>query len=196
MSAAPAAPHACDGTCAASGDLRTLMAAFPTGVAVVAAADPAGEPIGMTCSSLCSVALEPPTLLVCLREHGPTAAAVLASGSFTVNLLDDRARPVAELFASGAEDRFAHVRWRPGPCGPHLTADAHTTADCRVDRAFTVGDHVVVLGAVDRVTARREPRPLLYGLRRFKTWEGAGSPGDSEGPLGARMHATTDNTEN
>ncbi|RRS00521.1 flavin reductase family protein [Glycomyces terrestris] len=196
MSTRPAAPHACDGACADTGDLRSLMAAFPTGVAVVAAADPAGEPIGMTCSSLCSVALDPPTLLVCLREHGPTAAAVLASGSFTVNLLDDRARDVAELFASGAADRFAHVRWRPGAAGPHLVADAHSTADCRVDRRYTVGDHVVVLGEVERVTVRREPRPLLYGMRRFKTWEGAGPPADPAGRLAARTHATTDNTEN
>ncbi|GAB3233375.1 hypothetical protein GCM10027447_29730 [Glycomyces halotolerans] len=155
-------------------DLRGLMAGFPTGVAIVAAFDADGHAIGMTCSSLCSVALDPPVLLVCLREGGPTAEAVLSSGAFSVNLLDADARAAAELFASGAADRFARVRWRGGGAGPHLVADAHSVADCRVWRTQRVGDHVVVLGEVDGVTNYREPRPLLYGLRRFARWEGDG----------------------
>src|SRR5439155_979792 len=46
---------------------RAMMSAFPTGVAVVTTTDADGRPHGMTCSSVCSVTLEPPTLLVCLR---------------------------------------------------------------------------------------------------------------------------------
>lgn len=199
---ATARPAAHTGRIAAPGgpgDLRTLMAAFPTGVAVVAAYDAEGAPFGMTCSSLCSVALEPPTLLVCLRESGPTAGAVLASGAFTVNLLDGDSRAVAELFASGDPERFARVDWKAGGAGPHLAADAHSTADCRVSSTYSIGDHVVVLGEVAAVTAHREPRPLLYGMRRFKTWEGAESCMDSEHSCpdsGARRKHSNHNTEN
>jgi len=203
---APAADliASCESTCECSAgerrDMRDLMAAFPTGVAVVAARDAAGEPKGMTCSSLCSVALDPPTLLVCLRQGGPTAGAVLASGAFTVNLLDADARPTAELFASGDADRFARVPWRSGEAGPHLTADAHSTADCRVARTDTVGDHLVVLGEVLGVTGYRQPRPLLYGLRRFTTWEGEGPtrrPSDRCTPIKVPDQPNAhDNTEN
>ncbi|MFI2437075.1 flavin reductase family protein [Streptomyces sp. NPDC018693] len=155
----------------APADMRTLMTGFPTGVCVVTALDD-GVPWGMTCTSLCSVALDPATLLVCLRDGSPTLRAVLAGGAFAVNLLHDEAQPSAELFASGAADRFDRVRWETpaGACGPHLVNSAHTVADCVVSHSRPVGDHVVTMGRVRRVTRLRSQQPLLYGLRRYATW--------------------------
>jgi flavin reductase (NADH) len=152
-----------------------LMAQFPTGVAVVTSVDEAGRPWGMTCSSLCSVTLRPPTLLVCLRNGSPTLAAVLDRQTFAVNLLHDDAQPVAELFASGAPDRFDLIRWElDGDAGgPHLCQDAHAIADCKVTTVEPVGDHVVVFGEAYQVTAEHETRsPLLYGRRGFHPWPG------------------------
>jgi flavin reductase (DIM6/NTAB) family NADH-FMN oxidoreductase RutF len=155
-------------------DLRTLMAAFPTGVSVVTATGRDGTSRGMTCTSLCSVSLDPPVLLVCLRRGSPTLQAVVESGLFAVNLLHAQARPTAELFASGAPDRFERVVWQAGEgaAGPHLTHSSHTVADCLVIGAQAVGDHTVVLGKVDVVTPVRNRRPLLYGLRHYVSWPG------------------------
>jgi flavin reductase (DIM6/NTAB) family NADH-FMN oxidoreductase RutF len=150
---------------------RSLMATYPAGVAIVTTTDLAGRPWGMTCSSVCSVALQPPTLLVCLRIGSRTLAAMLKSRTFAVNLLHDRAETVAELFASGAIDRFEKVRWIYGPAfgGPHLIEDAHTIGDCRISQASTVGDHIVVFGQVFEVQthAVTPPSPLLYGMRQY-----------------------------
>lgn len=155
-------------------DLRTLMAAFPTGVSVVTASGRDGTSRGMTCTSLCSVSLDPPVLLVCLRCGSPTLEAVVESGLFAVNLLHAQARPTAELFASGAPDRFERVVWQAGEgaAGPHLTHSSHTVADCLVIGAHAVGDHTVVLGKVAAVTPVRDRRPLLYGLRHYASWPG------------------------
>lgn len=152
---------------------RAMMCRFPTGVAVVTTLDDDGTPRGMTCSSVCSVTLEPPTLLVCLRNGSPTLDAILRSGTFAVNLLHDRAQAVAQLFASGNPDRFELVDWHDDPttAGPHLVADAHTIADCRVARTEQVGDHVVVFGQTHTVT-ERHGAPLLYGLRAYHAWPG------------------------
>ena len=154
-------------------DLRPFFATFPTGVGVITALASDGRAWGMTCTSMCSVTLRPPTLLACLRRGSPTLDAVLASDAFALNLLHEDGRPTAELFASGAVDRFARVAWDvpAGGGGPHLVEDAHAVADCRVARTQVVGDHVVVFGEVRRVTHREEPpRPLLYGLRRYGRW--------------------------
>jgi flavin reductase (DIM6/NTAB) family NADH-FMN oxidoreductase RutF len=159
------------------GEYRTLMAGFPTGVAVVTTmAD--GAPRGMTCSSLCSVTLTPPTLLVCLRSASQTLAAVLGRGGFAVNLLDEHAVPIAQLFASGAPDKFDRVTWRLDQAwgGPRLPAAAHAAANCHVVRTDLVGDHVVVFGEVDDLWWGRHGDPLLYGRRRYAAWPG----GDSE----------------
>ena len=151
---------------------RSMMSRFPSGVAIVAANGRGGEPWGMTCSSVCSVSLEPPTLLVCLRMGSPTLRAVLDSGCFSVNLLHERAQAAAELFASGNPNRFDLVRWeRPATAsGPHLVADAHTIADCRLDGSRQVGDHVVVFGEVSEISELPGHRPLLYGLREYHSW--------------------------
>jgi flavin reductase (DIM6/NTAB) family NADH-FMN oxidoreductase RutF len=153
-------------------DMRPLMAGFPTGVSIVTTRNAQGECWGMTCSSVCSVALDPPTLLVCLREGSPTLRAILDSGRFAVNLLQSRAQKIARLFASGAPDRFSRVRWQaPAEAGgPHLVDDAHTTADCEVSHTHQIGDHCVVFGVVRDVVRRHEPQPLLYGLRRYAIW--------------------------
>jgi len=151
---------------------RAMMRGFPTGVAVVTAIDQAGQPWGMTCSSVCSVTLEPPTLLVCLRDGSPTLAAMLGGGQFAVNLLHDGGQAAAELFSSGRPDRYDHVRWRllAGHAGPHLHDDAHTIADCQIRTTFGVGDHMVVFGEAYQITRRPDRQPLLYGRRRYASW--------------------------
>jgi flavin reductase (DIM6/NTAB) family NADH-FMN oxidoreductase RutF len=157
-------------------DFRRLMAGFPTGVAIVTAMDPCGRPTGMTCSSLCSVTLDPPTLLVCLRRGSPTLESTLRGSGFTVNLMHAEAQATAELFASGAADRFTRVRWQanPGLGGPRLLDDAHAIADCRVSQLTRVGDHAVVFGEVCHVLLPSDyaAQPLLYGLRRYASWPG------------------------
>jgi flavin reductase (NADH) len=154
-------------------DFRSLMSGFPTGVVVVTTFDLEGRPRGMTCSSLCSVALDPPTLLVCMRQGSATLQAVEQRGSFAVNLLHGGGRPVAELFASASPDRFDRVLWKAAPAaaGPHLPDDARAVADCRVTDTKPVGDHTVVFGKVLEVTTHpAAAEPLLYGLRQYATW--------------------------
>jgi flavin reductase (DIM6/NTAB) family NADH-FMN oxidoreductase RutF len=149
---------------------RTLMSEFPSGVAIVTTTDDEGRPWGMTCSSLCSLSVSPPTLLVCLRAESPTLAALVKRGSFAVNLLHDGARSAAELFASGRPKRFDLLRWQSGRSGPHLVDAAHAIADCRVSRTEHAGSHVIVLGTVVAVTHQDGHVPLLYGRRRYSSW--------------------------
>ena len=155
-------------------DIRPFMTTFPTGVGIITAIGTDGNPWGMTCTSICSVTLEPPTLLVCLRQGSPTLEAILTSGTFALNLLHDDAHLVAELFASGDPNRFAQIGWnRPAASkGPHLIHDAHMIADCKVIHAEIVGNHTVVFGEVLLITQQSEKCPLLYGFRHYKRWPG------------------------
>ena len=150
-------------------DLRPMMAAFPTGVAVITAIAADGQPLGMTCSSLCSASLSPPLVLACLRRGSPTLAAI-RRGRFTLNLLQSHATATARLFASGRADRFDHVRWTAGRGGPRLTDDAHTIADFSVVATYQAGDHDVVVGQALSIEELTPPEPLMYGLRRFLHW--------------------------
>lgn len=160
----------------ATRNYRELMSSFPTGVAVVTGLDADGAPQGMTCSSIASATLLPPTLLVCLRTGSRTLNAVTARGAFAVNLLHDEGQEVAELFSRAEANRFSQVRWRMSEAGlPWLVQDAFAVAECTVSDLHTVGDHAVVLGEVTSI-AQVPGTPLLYGLRRFAAWPIATTP--------------------
>ncbi|MFG1791177.1 flavin reductase family protein [Nocardia sp. NPDC049149] len=156
------------------------MSTFPTGVSIITTGRPGGAAAGMTCSSVCSVSLDPPTLLICLRKGSQTLDAVLRESTFAVNLLHDGARSAAEVFASNITGRFDQVEWCNDPSfgGPHLMQDTHSIADCRISRTLSVGDHQVIFGEIFRVTQEspEQARPLMYGLRRFSSW-----PAEAEG---------------
>jgi flavin reductase (DIM6/NTAB) family NADH-FMN oxidoreductase RutF len=147
-----------------------LMSAFPTGVAVVTSLDADGKPRGMTCSSITSATVAPPTLLVCLRLGSGTLDAVSSNGRFAVNLLHAGGQRTAELFSCPDPNRFAQVRWRPSLSGlPWLVQDAFAVAECAVTDFVKVGDHAIVLGEVAEIS-QITATPLLYGLRRFASW--------------------------
>ncbi|MFD7068874.1 flavin reductase family protein [Streptomyces sp. NPDC059913] len=159
-------------------DIRPLMGGFPSGVSVVTALGADGTPRGMTCSSLASVALGPPTLVICLRTASPTTQSVLSSGQLALNLLHEQAQATSDLFSSGNPDRFALSEWRLplGAGGPHLTQAAHAVADCTVAGTREVGDHTAVFVRVRRFTADESAQPLLYGRRRYARWSHATAP--------------------
>jgi flavin reductase (DIM6/NTAB) family NADH-FMN oxidoreductase RutF len=151
---------------------RQVMAALAAGVAVVTSVDADGVPRGLTTTALTSVSLEPPLLLVCVGRESRTLPAIRHSGRFAVNLIDSVAAPVALHFASKVEDKFADAVWRPGANGcPLLHEHSVAWAECRTEREVEAGDHVVVIGRVDRGgSAGHERVPLTYLRRRYGAW--------------------------
>jgi flavin reductase (NADH) len=150
---------------------RDMMSLFPTGVSVVTSTDREGRPRGATCSSLSSVTLTPPTLLICLQEGGSTLDAIQSSGRFAVNLLRVGAQRAAEVFSSPLVDRFTEVpwaAWNPSKL-PYLYRDAIGIADCRVTYQIRIGDHIIVVGTVSDLFISAG-LPLLYGLRSYSSW--------------------------
>jgi flavin reductase (DIM6/NTAB) family NADH-FMN oxidoreductase RutF len=166
---------------ASAGDFRELMSRFPTGVCVVTSTDAGGGPHGLTCSSLSSVSVAPPTLLVCLKAGGPTLAALQARRCFAVNMLHAHACKAAAVFSAPIPHRFNRVRWRPSPqCElPWLDADSLGLAECRLIGEVLTGDHVVVLGEALSVTLSGGV-PLLYGMRRYTAWSAYDGIGEGE----------------
>jgi len=147
------------------------MSSFPTGVVVFTTLDGEDRPWGLTCSSLASVTLTPPTLLVCVKSSSETLNAACSSGLFGVNLLHARGQRAAEVFAGPIADRFAEVPWTPfGRYRlPYLAEDAFAFATCRVAGTMVAGDHTIVFGEVAEVTHTADV-PLLYGMRQFSSW--------------------------
>lgn len=144
------------------------MGAFPTGVAVVTARLPEGEPVGLTVSSLTSVSLEPLLVLVCIDHRSASHGAVVASGAFAVNLLPLDGAPISDVFASpDRADRFRGVAWREEVTGSPVLERALGWLDCRVHQTHVAGDHTIVVGSVLALDAGDLP-PLVYHRGRYR----------------------------
>lgn len=149
---------------------RNFMAHFPTGVSIVTAIGQNGQPYGATCSSLTSVCLSPPTVMVSLASHSETLQHAIVGGVFGVTLLDDSSREIARRFSSAGVDRFADQRWNSSPLGtPWLQQHITAAADCQIAQSLVVGDHTLVFGIVQNFRIYGG-FPLLYGLREYRMW--------------------------
>jgi len=146
-----------------------IMAAFPTGVAIVTAVDVDGTPRGLTTNAVTSVSLVPPILLVCLDLSSRTLPAVRHSGRFVVNFMSANCEAVCRKFASKDDDKFDHVRWERGREGvPVLVGHAVAFAECLVRDDLEVGDHAVLTGLVEGGSPPESTgEPLLYFRRSY-----------------------------
>ncbi|MFI7601298.1 flavin reductase family protein [Actinoplanes sp. NPDC049681] len=142
---------------------RAVMGSFASGVAVVTTRTPAGEPYGLTCSSVCSVSADPPLLLACIRTPSRTLDVLRESGVFAVNFLDAHGREISRRFAGPVQDKFDGVPWRPGTArGVPVLDRVLAHAECSIQQLIDAGDHVVVIGLLVGGDVDRSRSPLGY----------------------------------
>jgi flavin reductase (DIM6/NTAB) family NADH-FMN oxidoreductase RutF/pimeloyl-ACP methyl ester carboxylesterase len=162
----------CDATeFRAGSDARTLrdaMGCFATGITIVTALDPAGQPIGLTANSFTSLSLDPPLLLLCIANNAGSAPVLREAPHFGVNVLQISQQPASNRFAGKGEDRFAATAWAPGETGVPLLAGSLGSFECRRHAVHDGGDHFILVGEV--VRAQYEPRrdPLLYFRGKYR----------------------------
>lgn len=134
-----------------------------------------GEWAGLIATSVTSVTMAPPTLLVCVNQSASSHAALAASGAFCVNILGRDAHPVADRFVSGVERarRFEAGEWRTLTTGAPSLAGAPASFDCVVRREIPFGTHTIFLGEiVDLSMEEMDVDPLLYHEGGFRSLHG------------------------
>ncbi|MEO3973659.1 flavin reductase family protein [Streptomyces sp. CAU 1734] len=156
----------------AAAEFRQAMGRFLTGVAVVTSCGPEG-PHGTTVSSLASVSLEPPMLLICLGRLSSGAEVIRRAGTFTVNILGREQSELAGWFATTGRPRgaagFAGVAHRTGGHGAPVLTGAVAHLECRVVQDVHAGDHIIFIGEVGRIGCAEAADPLAYHQGRFLT---------------------------
>ncbi len=142
--------------------LRRVLGHVPTAVSVITAMT-ANGPAGMTVGSFTSISLDPPLAGFFATRTSQTLGLVSQAGRFTANVLSESQAAASKAFASSRGSRFEGVDWTQSESGtPHL-ANALAWIDCTVQSQAETGDHIAVIGAVDRLTlASPGGRPLIF----------------------------------
>jgi flavin reductase (DIM6/NTAB) family NADH-FMN oxidoreductase RutF len=125
------------------------MGALSAGVAIIACGEDEAR-AGCTASSLTSLSLAPPTLLVCLARSSSTLARLRETRAFSISLLAARHQALAHRFSghSGVHGarRFDTAQWTTLSTGAPLLADAVAAFDCLVEEVIERHSHIILLG--------------------------------------------------
>ena len=158
----------------------SIMAAFPSGVAIITTASRDRRPKGLTTTAVCSVSADPPLLLVCVDRGSRTLPALIEARRFVINFIRLEYEEVCQAFASKHDDKFANLLWETTRSGmPLLREHVVSWAECVTVQEIEAGDHVVLIGRVEDgdVTTDSGVAPLVYYRRAWGRWH----PNDQEG---------------
>lgn len=147
--------------------LKAAFRSHPAGVAIITATTPDG-PVGLTASSVASVAVDPAAIMFSVTRATGSAGAILSADTFVVHLIDDEHSALAQSFATSGAERFTPEQgWTALDTGePHLDS-ARAALRCRALHTIAVGTSTVVIAEVLEVLTGTQGRPLVYVDRRF-----------------------------
>lgn len=145
---------------------RDVMALAAASVAVITV-ESDGELAGMTITSMISVSLAPPLVLVSLARDSRTCRLLRRATAFALNVLSSEQMDVAVSFAMPGPKDFGCVAHRPGRFGSPVFDDALACLECTVCSAFCAGDHELIVGRT-RATRVAPGTPLVYWQREFR----------------------------
>lgn len=140
---------------------RDALGLFATGITVVTARTPDGEPVGLTVNSFNSVSLEPPLVLWSLSLGSPSEAPFRACSHYAIHVLGEGQQALSRQFAGSREQRFAGLQCADGLGGAPLIDGCLARFECRNDLQYPGGDHLIFVGRVERFE-RGAGEPLLY----------------------------------
>ena len=161
---------------------RTAMGRFASGVTVVTVRAPDGRNHGMTASAFSSLSLDPPLLLVCIKNQNQTLELLTEDNSpyqhrFAINILSREQEHLSNRFAGGYiddngawqrwpedKDKFADLEDQYGAFSKvALIPNAMATFDCSLEHLYDGGDHKIVVGRIQDIVINEESiSPLLY----------------------------------
>ena len=153
-----------------SGDFRNAMRQLTGGVSVITTGR--GRDIsGMTVTSVSSLSVDPPALIVSINREASSWPLVKRYGFFGVNILTSDQIDIAERFTGkgglkGA-DRFAGARWVTRATGVPLLVDALAAIDCEVEDIVERHSHSIVIGRVLDVEVSARTAALAYWQGRY-----------------------------
>ena len=157
-------------------DFRSAMRQLVGGVSVITVGR-GDEVTGMTVTSLASLSINPPSVIVSLNRNASSWPILHRERVFGANLLAADQIDVAERFAGkgglrGAE-RFVGADWRRHVTGVPLLVGALATLDCEVEEIIERHSHGIVIGRVVHVELAPQAAALAY-------WHGGYVPVDRD----------------
>jgi flavin reductase len=157
---------------------RLAMRQMGQTVTVVACSDPAtGDRYGLTASSVTSVSMEPPSIVVCINNDATMRPFIAIGTRISINVLGEDQSAISNAFATEPEaaTRFKHGTWTEEPIAADEISDTGRKpaatpylADCASHMLATIremvpwGTHVLIIAEISSAMTDPQRKPLMY----------------------------------
>ena len=122
-----------------------------------------GQPMGITATAMSSLAMDPPSLLVCINQAAAMHRSMEEVTHFGVNVLHRDQEHLARMFADRTQHSLRFLSgWDVDCARPPRLRDAQASLTCRRTDHHRFGTHSIFIGVVEEVAVRGEVDPLVY----------------------------------
>lgn len=149
--------------------LKDVMRQWASGVAVVTSLCGSAK-AGTTISSLTSLSVDPPLILINLASENPTQTMIQESGYFGITLLAEDQNSISDLFAGfnkSIQDRFSGLKTFTLKSGVPLIEGGTAFLDCKLYHCYVAPRSKVLVGEVIESRIGENKPPLIFLNRGY-----------------------------
>tara|TARA_B100002051_G_scaffold36997_1_gene30654 strand:- start:160 stop:624 length:465 start_codon:yes stop_codon:yes gene_type:complete len=149
-------------------NFRLAMRRYIYSVSIMSNKDDSGNSNAITVSSVTSISMDPPSLLICINKSSRIHDTLQIGSKFCINLLKKDQEELSNICSDeeSYEERFNNENWDTKEI-PFLS-NAQANIFCKVDKLTSYHTHTIVVGLVENANHTNEISTLTYVDGKYK----------------------------
>jgi len=149
-------------------NFRLAMRRYIYSVSIMSNKDDNGNSNAITVSSVTSISMDPPSLLICINKSSRIHDTLQIGTKFCINLLKKDQEELSNICSDeeSYEERFNNENWDTEEI-PFLS-NAQANIFCKVDKLTSYHTHTIVVGLVENANHTNEISTLTYVDGKYK----------------------------
>ena len=143
-------------------NFRLAMRRYIYSVSIMSNKDNADNPNAITVSSVTSISMDPPSLLICINKSSRIHNSIELESKFCINLLNNKQEDLSNICSEEDmyDQRFKDENWNLD--GIPFLKNAQANIFCKVDKLTSYHTHTIVIGLVEDANYADEISTLTY----------------------------------
>ena len=149
-------------------NFRLAMRRYIYSVSIMSNKDDNGNLNAITVSSVTSISMDPPSLLICINKSSRIHNTLQVGSKFCINLLNKQQIELSNICSDedSYEKRFSDQHWNIKKT-PFLS-NAQANIFCKVDKLTSYHTHTIIIGLVEGANYADEISTLTYVDGKYK----------------------------
>ena len=149
-------------------NFRLAMRRYIYSVSIMSNKDNVDNPNAITVSSVTSISMDPPSLLICINKSSRIHDSIKLGSKFCINLLNKEQEDLSNICSDEEmyDQRFKDKNWNLENI-PFLK-NAQANIFCKVDKLTSYHTHTIVIGLVEDANYADEISTLTYVDGEYK----------------------------